>query len=589
MSRRTLRSLALAGLALAAGTPAAAQAAPLPFGHACTPQKGVRFCPTTDTASRPRSFDGTPIDVDVTLPATGEGPFPTILLLHGLGGNKGSFESDDPAGYSNWAFAQRGYAVVTPTARGFAGSCGPATASTPGCERGWTRLGDMRYEVRDIQALTGQLVDQGVSDPKRIGATGVSYGGGFSTMLAFLKDRVRLPDGSLAPWKSPNGTPISLAAAWPRWMWSNGASIFTRNGREPWSRSPTGAIVQSYAKLIFAVAFGGNVAPAGSELSADIRLWTAQLDAGTITPATQRTLDNAYAFHGVAGLQQPAGGPSPLLIQSGWTDALFPVNQALGAYDAIRKANPSAPVALQLGDLGHGPGVNHPGDTANFAAQGAGFFDAWLKGSGAKPAPGSVRAFTMVCPSTARSGGGPFEASSYARLARGVLRFGTPQALRVTSAGASAKLAAAVPGAAGTGALCTPRRPDATSKAVLSTVSRGVTMLGQPVVTGTVVTKGRNGQLDARVWDRNPATGSQRLITRGVYRLADGQKGHFRFTLDGNGWRFAKGHRIVVELLGRDAPTYAPSPTAFSAKLTRVEVSVPVRDKPSRALRVTTR
>ena len=41
-------------------------------------------------------------------------------------------------------------------------------------------------------------------------ATGVSYGGGMSTMLAFLKDRVRLPDGSFAPWTSPNGTPIRL-------------------------------------------------------------------------------------------------------------------------------------------------------------------------------------------------------------------------------------------------------------------------------------------------------------------------------------------------------------------------------------------
>ena len=35
----------------------------------------MRFCPTPDLASRPHSFDGTPIDVDVTLPATGAGPF----------------------------------------------------------------------------------------------------------------------------------------------------------------------------------------------------------------------------------------------------------------------------------------------------------------------------------------------------------------------------------------------------------------------------------------------------------------------------------------------------------------------------------
>jgi hypothetical protein len=81
------------------------------------------------------------------------------------------------------------------------------------------------------------------------------------------------------------------------------------------------------------------------------------------------------------------------------------------------------------------------------------------------------------------------------------------------------------------------------------------------------------------VWDLNPAKGKQLLITRGAYRLLDNQKGRFTFTLDGNGWKFAKGHRIVVELLGRDDPTYGPSPSAFSATLTKVKVSLPVREK----------
>src|SRR6201991_1202859 len=93
------RSALLAGAAAAllALLPAASASAadPAPFGHACAPQNGVRFCPTTDLASRPKSFDGTPLDVDVTLPPTGDGPFPTILLLHGLGQTKTAFE--DPA------------------------------------------------------------------------------------------------------------------------------------------------------------------------------------------------------------------------------------------------------------------------------------------------------------------------------------------------------------------------------------------------------------------------------------------------------------------------------------------------------------
>ncbi|HMJ36870.1 MAG TPA: CocE/NonD family hydrolase [Baekduia sp.] len=569
--------LGAAVAALLALAPAAAHAAPTPFGHECTPANGVRFCPTNDLASRPTSFDGTPIDVDVTLPATGDGPFPTILLLHGLGGDKTSFESTtSKENYTNWFFAQQGYAVVTPTARGFGNSCGKPDSRTAGCEAGWTRLGDMRYEVRDVQTLVGQLVDQGVVKPDAIGSTGISYGGGFSTMLAFLKDRVRLPDGGYAPWTSPKGTPISLAAAWPRWLWSNGESIFTRNGRGPWSRTPTGVEAQNYAGGIFAVALSAFVAPPGGDLSTDITSWKQQLDTGTFGASAQATLDNSYNYHGVAGV---AGSPSPLLLQSGWTDALFPVGQSLGAYDHVRAQSRTAPVSLQVGDLGHAPGANHAKDTAAFDASGLAFFDAWLKGTGAKPTPGSATAYTMTCPATAPSGGGPYTATSFDGLSRSTLRFGSAKALKITSKGAGATLAAAVAPLSATASHCLAHPVDKTSKATVTTVSPGATLIGQTVITGTVATKGRYGQLDARIWDLNPKTGKQQLIDRGTYRLTDNQKGSFRFTLDGNGWKFPKGHRIVAELLGRDAPTYGPSPAAFSATLTKVKVSLPVREK----------
>jgi pimeloyl-ACP methyl ester carboxylesterase len=295
MSREALRGVVVAAvftLFSAASAGSAVAAGPAPFGHVCTPRNGVRFCPTTDLASRPRSFDRTPIDVDVTLPATGHGPFPTILLLHGLGGNKTSFESrvtGEPS-YTNWSFAQHGYAVLTPTARGFGNSCGTLASRTPDCAAGWTRLGDMRYEVRDIQTLVGQLVDEGIVKPGAIGSTGISYGGGFSTMLAFLRNRIRLPDGRYAPWRSPQGVPISLTAAWPRWLWSNGEAIFLRNGRQPWSRTPTGVEAQAYANAIFGVAFSGFVAPPGAVLSADITAWKAKLDTGAFDATSQAFL-----------------------------------------------------------------------------------------------------------------------------------------------------------------------------------------------------------------------------------------------------------------------------------------------------------
>jgi predicted acyl esterase len=187
--RRATIAAAVAVLAL----PAAAEAAPpLPFGHACTPQSGVLFCPTASDDQRVPSFDGVPLDVDVTLPPTGDGPFPTIVILHGFGGSKGDFEAVNAEGLqangvvkttayhnNNVFYAQRGYAVVNYSARGFGRSCGaPDSRASPGCDRGWIHLADQRYEVRDTQHLLGLLVDQGVSRADALGVTGESYGGG---------------------------------------------------------------------------------------------------------------------------------------------------------------------------------------------------------------------------------------------------------------------------------------------------------------------------------------------------------------------------------------------------------------------------
>src|SRR5918999_6142168 len=124
--------------------PGAAAAPPAPFGHACTPRNGVLFCPTQTPADRVPSFDGTPLDVDVTLPLGTEAgqPLPTIVMLHGYGGSKRDFERDHPDGgsstlyhYNNNYFAQQGYAVVNYTARGFGRSCGKEenSAFTPDC------------------------------------------------------------------------------------------------------------------------------------------------------------------------------------------------------------------------------------------------------------------------------------------------------------------------------------------------------------------------------------------------------------------------------------------------------------------------
>ena len=131
--------------------------------------------------------------------------------------------------------------MLSYSARGFHFSCGLAgvarcptlTLSNPNVcnERGWIRLADARYEVRDTQYLAGLLADEGLVIPNKVGVTGASYGGGQSMILAALKNRVMLPDGTLVPWKSPGGLDMAIAAAAPLIPWSDLAYALTPNGR----------------------------------------------------------------------------------------------------------------------------------------------------------------------------------------------------------------------------------------------------------------------------------------------------------------------------------------------------------------------
>jgi len=270
MRTRPFRALsaltALFALALAS---TAAAAPPLPFGHTCAPLDGALACPTASDAARVPSFDGVPLDVDVLLPPTGDGPFATIAMLHGFAGSKADPEAGGPASTTNAAFyARNGYAVLVPSARGFGRSCGVPASRTPDCARGWLHLADQRFEVRDVQYLLGLLVDEGVARADALASTGISYGGGQTLELALLRDRIVTPSGATAPWTSPAGRPLSLAAAWARWPWSDLADALLPNGRlgPATFASPIGVPIQAWLGLLSTAAVAtGFVAPPGAD------------------------------------------------------------------------------------------------------------------------------------------------------------------------------------------------------------------------------------------------------------------------------------------------------------------------------------
>jgi fermentation-respiration switch protein FrsA (DUF1100 family) len=612
--RRPLTVIALAtAAALAAASGASAQT-PTPFGHACVAQNGVRFCPTTDgaagqTVNGVPSFDGVPLDVDVTLPATGNGPFPTIVMLHGWGGDKSAFESTSAAGggtttyhYNNIFFAQQGYAVINYTARGFGHSCGggPTALHTGACAAGYIHLADTRYEVHDTQYLLGLLADEGIVKPGAIGVTGISYGGGQSLELAYLKNRVRTTSGGFVPWTSPSGKALSITAAYPRWEWSDLVDALLPNGRfldtnpttNGLSRSPFGVPIQSYINGLFAS--GGasgyycGTPPASpcTDSSANLPLDFTEVTRGEPVDATDQAIANdIYANHSAYSLPLPAGGPAPLLLESGWTDDLFPPSQSLRVYNQLR---PRYPVTLQLGDLGHSRGSNKATVNNAFQDQGAAFFDAYLRGRGRAPAPGSVEAFTQTCPATAPDGG-PFTASTWAALHPASVTFGSALTQTVTATGDSQDGPQFDPipqlDPAGTSDACKTITPGSSAgTAVYTTKSHGFTLLGLPTVTANIATSGLYGELDSRLYDVLP-NGTERLISRGTYRLLDNQTGSIAFQLHGNGYYFAPGDTVKLELRGNDADYYRPSnDVAFTVRVSDVRISLPVA---AASLRVT--
>jgi predicted acyl esterase len=113
--------------------------------------------------------------------------------------------------------------------------------------------------------------------------------------------------------------------------------------------------------------------------------------------------------------------------------------------------------------------------------------------------------------------------------------------------------------------------------AIATIRSHGFTLLGMTHVAARVSVRGRDAMLVGRLWDVDPARGRQRLVDRGVVRLRPGSA--VAFDLNGNGYRFARGHQVKLELLGRDSPTYRAANRPFSVTVRDLTIALPTRER----------
>jgi hypothetical protein len=148
-----------------------------------------------------------------------------------------------------------------------------------------------------------------------------------------LKNRVRTASGALLPWRSPKGTPLSIAAAYPRWEWSDLASALLPNGRfldfsaatNGLSRNPIGVPIQSYLNGLFALGLaigyycGEPPASPCPDASANLPFDFPQTLRRAVRQQDRRDRRHLYTNHSAFSLPLPTGGPAPLLLQNGWT------------------------------------------------------------------------------------------------------------------------------------------------------------------------------------------------------------------------------------------------------------------------------
>ena len=573
-------------LSLGAAPPAQASFGALYGGDvACAAQPGngnVRLCQGETT-----TWDGaTKLDVNVVLPpqpSGGEdGPYPLIGLFHGWGGSK--IGLGDPR-VQQWAEA--GYAVFSMSDRGWGNSCGSSDPDrlTPACAQGYNHLMDDRYEVRDAQYLISVLADEGVAAPKRIGATGVSYGGGMSMALAALRNRTMLPDGSLVPWESPAGKEMELAAAVPQWPWTDLAYSLMPNGStlDTATESPylgpngeytIGVEKASYVSGLFGLGLAlSNYSATDPE--ANLPGWYALINGGEpydSNPLASEIVGQITTYHSSYYIDH-SEAPAPLLIQNGWNDDLFPVDEAIRFYNRTRAQYPGNPVSLFLMDDGHARSQNKAADEALFLQRENAWFDHYLKG--AEVALGArAEALTTVCGGPSE---GPFKASSWRKLASREVRLGglAPQTILPTAGNPA--IGQTFDPIAGSGACATAPGADQPGVATyrLPVPGPGFTLLGSPTITADLGTAGEDSELAARLLDVLPS-GEERLVARGLLRPGNGGAGVV-FQLHPQGYRFAGGDTVKLELLPSDAPYARPSNLQAPITVSNLQLRLPTR------------
>src|SRR4051794_15028124 len=360
---RTLAFALGAALALGLTAPGTGRAADDPLAGlkgSCAAKQSADKAPSKPVAywictAKVASFDGTPLDATLTLPARApRGRLPLVVFLHGFLADKTEYLSDTREGtgpdrgsnayktveWNNIWFASKGYAVLNYSARG------------QGDSGGQIGLASKELEVRDTRYLTGLLADDRISgnpllrvDRRRIGVIGSSYGGGQAWLLMTTRDD---PSEQYGTWRSPRGQLLKLAALSPQYTWTDLLYSLVPSGRqsERWvdvsqaRRDPVGIGKQTL--------IDGFLGTAGTKLPQQTIGWLARFNAGepydgdaTIEQSRRALPEDRSVFYQDGYFTALAKGRQrrvPVLAAQAGTDPIFPAIATSSMYRRARDA-----------------------------------------------------------------------------------------------------------------------------------------------------------------------------------------------------------------------------------------------------------
>ncbi|MGI8633434.1 MAG: hypothetical protein ACR2NA_12945 [Solirubrobacterales bacterium] len=328
------------------------------------------------TAPGANALGDVALDVNVSLPPASMTPpaggFPVMTLVHGCcSGNKTSWEAQDqPEGerfdkagkswhYNNAWYAARGYVVITYTSRGFVDNQNDGST-------GESQLDHRAFEINDFQHMAGQLADDPFFsvNPAAIVPGGGSYGGGFAWM-AFTDPT----------WKSPGGKDMSLAAAAPRYGWTDLAYSLVPTGRQGQRElpptdgggtlDPPGMGKQSIVAALFATGVNQPADHATFPSSiADAFLCLQTVFPYEQSPLCQTALGSTlptfvfdrsayYQNEFFSRIESDPAARTPLFSSGTTTDPLFPQLEHRRMVKRLKQAVPDYPVQEYYGDYQH--------------------------------------------------------------------------------------------------------------------------------------------------------------------------------------------------------------------------------------------